>query len=170
MNIVLLGFMGTGKTAVGRVLAGKLKMRYVDIDTEIEKRENKKISEIFEKSGEKRFRELEKKMVSEISGRDNQVISAGGGVVLNQENIANLEKNGFLICLDAEPSVIYERTHRYIHRPLLEKKDPKKEIKELLNRRAPFYAKIKNHIDTSNLDIFEVAEKIIGIYKKHEKK
>ncbi len=165
MNIVLLGFMGTGKTAVGKMVARKLKMKYVDIDGEIEKETKMTISHIFVEFGEEYFRELEKKMVLKISRQDKQVISAGGGVVLNPENIENLKSNGFLICLDASVEVIYRRTRRFAHRPLIKTADPQKSIGELLKKREKHYAVIKNHIDTSDLTKEEVAEQIITGFK-----
>ncbi len=169
MNIVLLGFMGTGKTVIGKLLAAKLKMRYIDIDEEIEKEEKSTISRIFSRLGEEHFRSLEKKKVAEISQGDNQVISSGGGVVLNPENIKNLERDGVLFCLEAAPEVIFERTRRYTHRPLLETAGPQKAIEALLRKRSGYYQKIKNHIDTSDLNPEEVAQKVIRIYRENKK-
>ncbi len=169
MNIVLLGFMGTGKTVVGKLLAKKLGMRYIDIDTEIEKEEKLTISRIFSRLGEGHFRSLEKKKVSEISQGENQIISAGGGVVLNLENIRNLERDGVLFCLEARPDIIFERTCRHSHRPLLETADPQKAIEALLRKRKEYYQKVKNRIDTSDLTPEEVAEKVINIYEVESK-
>lgn len=170
MNIVLLGFMGTGKTVVGKLLAGKLEMRYIDIDEEIEKEEKSTIGRIFSRRGEEYFRSLEKKKVSEISQGDNQVISSGGGVVLDSDNIKNLERGGMLFCLDAGPDVIFERTRRHTHRPLLETADPQKAIEALLRKRSGYYQKIKNHIDTSALSPEEAAQKVIRIYRGNKQK
>ena len=170
MNIVLLGFMGTGKTVVGKLLAKKLEMRYIDIDEEIERGEKLTISRIFSRLGEEHFRSLEKKKVAEIAQGDNQVISAGGGVVINPENIRNLERDGLLFCLDARPDVIFERTRRHTHRPLLKTDISQKTIEVLLRKRNGYYQKIKNHIDTSALSPEETAQRVICIYQRDKTK
>jgi len=140
-------------------------MVYIDIDEEIAKENKLTISQIFSQFGEEHFRELEKKAVLKISQRDNQVISAGGGVVLNSENIVNLRKNGLLFCLDARADVILKRTRRFTHRPLLETPDPLKAISEILKKREKNYARIKNHIDTSDLTPEVVGREVIDIYR-----
>ena len=169
MNIVLLGFMGTGKTVVGKIVARKLKMVYVDIDEEIEKESKLTISQIFSQFGEEHFRGLEKKAVLKISQRDNQVISAGGGIVLNSRNIETLRKNGLLFCLDARVDVIFKRTRGFTHRPLLEAPAPLKAISEILKKREKNYARIKNHIDTSDLTPEEVGKKVIVAFRNKQK-
>ena len=165
-NIVLLGFMGTGKTAIGRRLAQKFGMEFVDIDDLIQKDQKKSIAKIFEENGEPYFRDVEKRVIKEVSEKQGLVIGAGGGAVLFDENIKNLEKNGVLICLTATPDVILKRTKGLKHRPLLNVEDPKQRIEELLQKRAPYYAKIKNQIDTSNLTQDQVVEEISQLYKK----
>ena len=162
-NIVLVGFMGTGKTVVAKGLAKRLKMKFADLDDLIEERESKKISQIFAESGEPYFRQVEKEIVREVSQQKNRVIASGGGVVLDEENIQNLKRNGIMICLSAKPEAILERTKGYLHRPLLNTEDPKAKIEELLKFRAPFYAKANYTIDTSELTIEEVIEKVIEI-------
>lgn len=164
-NIVLFGFMGTGKTTVGKLLAKKLGMDFVDVDDLIEADQKKTISKIFEENGEPYFREVEKRIIKEISGKQGLVIGAGGGAVLFEENLCNLEKSGVLICLTATPEVILGRTKGMKHRPLLNVEDPRKRIEELLAKRASYYAKIKNQIDTSSLARDQVVEKILQIIK-----
>ena len=159
-NIVLVGFMGTGKTAVGKVLAEKLNMRYVSIDGLIESREGRTIKDIFRDDGEPHFRRVEKEVVREISGAAGQVIDAGGGIVLDEENLRNLQKGGIVICLWAEAQTIDERTKGHGHRPLLNVDDPEKSIKDLLESRKPFYKKADFHVDTTGLDISAVAGRI----------
>lgn len=159
-NIVLVGFMGTGKSVVGKQLARQLKMKFVSTDDIIEEREKKSIAEIFEKSGEPYFRKIEKEAVREVSNLDNFVIAAGGGVVLDDENMANLRKKGVIICLNAAPEKIYERTKLYKHRPLLNVENPIEKIRQLLNLRAPFYAKADYQIDAANKSVKEVAAEI----------
>lgn len=162
-NIVLVGFMGTGKTSVGKKLAKELKMDFLEMDEAIEKEAGMKISEIFARFGEEAFRKKERELVRKLAELDNLVISTGGGVILNQKNVKDLKKNGVLICLSATPSVIYDRIKDEVHRPLLNCKDPQKRIEELLEYRAPFYARADHAINASNLTIDEVVEEIVKI-------
>ncbi len=160
-NIVLTGFMGSGKSTVGRELAKRLGMRIVDTDELIEERMCMSINDIFSRHGEAGFRDIERQVVEQVSKLEGRVIITGGGVVLNKENIANLRRNGVIIYLHARPEVIYERVKHHRHRPLLNVDDPRKKIKELVEYRAPFYADNDISIDTSDKSPKEVAEKII---------
>ncbi|UCB57803.1 MAG: shikimate kinase [Candidatus Omnitrophota bacterium] len=160
MNIVLVGFMGTGKTAIGKLLAKKLEMKYISTDELIEHKERRSINDIFKKSGEPYFRRVEKEVVKKVAELDKFIIDAGGGVVLDKENIQNLKRNGKIICLAATSDVILERTKRYYHRPLLNTKNPKEKIEELLKNRAPFYAQADVTIDTTNMTPEEVVQEI----------
>lgn len=161
-NIVLLGFMGTGKTSIARKLAEDLGMKFVETDSVIEEREGITINEIFRTKGEPYFRKLESDVIEELASGEGLVISAGGGVVLNNQNIDVLEKNGILICLDAEPEEILRRVAHEKHRPLLNVKDPfpLEKIKELLNFRKPYYDKISVHVDTNRKNIEELVREI----------
>lgn len=162
-NIILIGFMGTGKTTIATRLANRLKMSYVSTDDLIEKREKRTINEIFTKDGEDRFRDIESEVVREVSGMENVVIDAGGGVVLREENMANFRSNGIVICLRADEDVIMERTKKYKHRPLLNVEDPKQRIRTLIAKRAPYYAKADHCIDTGKLTVKQVVEEIAKI-------
>ena len=124
--------MGTGKTTIAKSLAEITSMKYISTDEIIEKKEGIPISEIFETKGKPYFRNVEKEAVTQVSKMDGVVIDAGGGVVLNPENIANLKEKGVVVSLWAEPKDIFERTKRYTHRPLLNVNNPLKKIKELL--------------------------------------
>jgi len=137
-NIVLVGFMGTGKTCVGKLLAGKLGMSFVDMDDVIEKQEGKSISLIFAEDGEPYFRKLERKLVRELSCKKDLVIGAGGGVVLNRYNIEEFSCTGRVVCLTAEPETILERVTKDTHRPLLAEGNKLEKIKTLLERRKQF--------------------------------
>ena len=159
-NIILVGFMGTGKSVVGELLAKKTNMDFVELDEMIETREKMSIKDIFEKKGEPYFRLVEKEIVKEASARNNIVISAGGGAVIDEENFKNLKNSGIVICLQARPETILKRTKNLKTRPLLNVPDPKKKIEELLAKRAPYYEKADHHIDTDNLTIEQIAEKI----------
>jgi shikimate kinase len=160
MNIVLAGFMGTGKTAVGKLLAKEVEMKYISTDEVIEDRERRSINDIFKKSGEAYFRRIEKEVVKKVAQLNNFVIDSGGGVVLDEENVQNLKKNGRIVCLNASPEVILERTKRYYHRPLLKTADPRAKIEELLKARAPFYARSDFSIDTTDLSLEQVVREI----------
>jgi len=162
MNIVLIGFMGTGKTAVGEELARRLGRRYVDTDDIIQRKEGRSIPEIFAQEGEEYFRRIESEVIREISELDDLVISAGGGAVLREDNIKALRKRGILICLKANPEVIWERTKKNNERPLLEGFCNKKRIiKELLKKRAPFYNKADITVDTSFSGVSETVDRIV---------
>ena len=165
-NIVLVGFMGTGKTAIGKRIAKRLNMRFVNTDDIIEERQKRTIAEIFEESGEPCFRKIEKEVVKDVSDMDDVVVAAGGGVVLDEENVKNLKEKGVVVCLGATPSVIYERTKKYKHRPLLNVEDPVKKIHELLEYRAPFYARADHQVDTSDLTIEQVVDRVLEIINR----
>ena len=161
-NIVLIGFMGTGKTTIATQLANKLGMRYVSTDSLIEKRENRTINEIFTKEGEDYFRNIESDVIREVSSQEGLVIDTGGGVVMREENLANLKSTGIVICLTADEEAIMARTKKYKHRPLLNVEDPKLKIRSLLTKRAPLYAKCDHSIDTGKFTIRQVIEKIMA--------
>ena len=161
-NIALVGFMGTGKSTIAALLARKLQTGYVDLDEKIEEKEGMKIRDIFSQKGESHFRKVEKEVVAEMSLNEGQIIACGGGVVLDEENVKNLKKSGFMICLEATPEVILKRTKNYKCRPLLNVADPKSKIDELLKKRRPYYAKADYSVDTSGLSTQEVIAEILG--------
>lgn len=160
-NIVLTGFMGTGKTAVGKKLSRILNRELVDVDTEIEKSQKMTINEIFKNFGEPRFREIETEMIKKLSGKKNIIISTGGGAVLKQENVDILREKGVIVCLMATPETILKRTSHNSDRPLLQVEDPYGKIKELLNFRKPFYEKADIMIETEGKTPIQIAEEII---------
>jgi shikimate kinase len=166
-NIALIGFMGTGKTAIGAKLAELLDKEFFEMDEMIVEKAGKSIPEIFAEDGEIRFRELEMQICKEASQREDVVIACGGGVVLNKLNIDYLKLSAVVICLKTSPKVIFQRISKdgKETRPLLNKPDPMSEIHKLLDFRAPFYNAATDHqIETSNLDVDEVVEKICKIY------
>ncbi len=164
-NIVLIGFMGTGKTTIAAQLANRLNMRYISTDGLIEAREKRTINEIFTKSGEDYFRDVEAGVIREISDMEGLVVDTGGGVVIREENLAFLSRNGVVICLTADEDTIMARTKKYKHRPLLNVEDPKLKIRTLLAKRAPLYAKADHCVDTGALTVRQVVEKIVEIMK-----
>jgi len=165
-NIVLLGFMGTGKTSIGRSLASKLQCRFVDVDSMIEFERGEKINEIFAKHGESYFRALEREMIITVSHYKNTVIATGGGAVLYPENIDQLRRNGVLITLTAAPEVILERTAKKTTRPLLNTPDPKQAIAMLLAEREPLYQAADYIVDTSKGSVYEITDRIIALLKQ----
>jgi shikimate kinase len=160
-NIILTGFMGAGKSAVGKKLGERLKLKVIDTDDVVEEDSGRKISDIFSQQGEKYFRKLEKDAVKKVSALEDHVIITGGGVVLDKENMENLRKTGTIIYLHARPEVLYERIKNETHRPLLQVKNPLMRIRELLNYRARFYSDNDLEIDTSDLDVGEVVGEIV---------
>ncbi len=166
-NIVLCGFMGTGKSAIGRLIASRLGMRFVDMDDLIVQREHRPISDIFRDSGEPYFRKLERNLVRELAGQSCLVISTGGGVVLNPDNISDFTKTGMVVCLTAEPEAIFERIKNDSTRPLLAVADPLARIRELLAIRKPYYDAIAIRVDTTFQSPQQAAEHIIGLYRRH---
>ena len=162
MNITLTGFMGTGKTAVGRKLAKRLGWKFLDIDELIESSAKMSIREIFAEHGEPVFRRLEKRMILRVTKRKNQVISTGGGAFTFAENRRILRAVGPVICLTASPKDILARVGRNLsRRPLLASApSPLNKIKELMDARAASYAKADMTIDTSGLSVYEVLGRI----------
>jgi len=160
-NIYLVGFMGTGKTVVGEILAKKLGKEFVEMDVVIEAKEGSKIADIFTKQGEAYFRSLEKTLLGSLSKKEGLVISCGGGLICDQENLKLLKETGVVFALRASVSTIYQRTREHTHRPILNVDDPQEKIKQLLDQRDPYYAQAQHSIDTDNLSPEEIADKII---------
>ncbi|MBL7068429.1 MAG: shikimate kinase [Candidatus Omnitrophica bacterium] len=165
-NIVLVGFMGTGKTVIAKSLARRLKMRYVSTDDIIEQREKRPISDIFAKDGESYFRRVEKRIVKEVSLMNNIVVAAGGGVVIDEENLKDLKKRGVVICLNASAEDILERTKTYAHRPLLNVPDPLGKIRELLRAREAYYKRADYQINTSGRTRDVVIDEIVRLLER----
>lgn len=160
-NIVLTGFMGTGKTAVGLELSSLLGWKFIDIDDVIVKTHNLSISEIFNQHGEPAFRDIETEMIRETAKTNNIIISTGGGAILRQENIDLLRRNGIIICLTARPETILNRTSKSSKRPLLNVDDPLKRIEDLMESREPFYEKPDLMIDTETKTPLQIAGEIL---------
>jgi len=166
-NLVLIGFMGTGKTSLGKLLADKLGRTFVDIDQKIEQDSGLSIPKIFELHGESYFRELEKKAVAEIVKRKNLVIATGGGTVKDEENLRLLKNNGVIVCLTTDPEEILIRTQRRGERPLLDKPDDERlaEIKKLLAEREKFYSQADYTIDTTDWSPLQIMTDICKHFK-----
>jgi len=162
-NIILVGFMGTGKSVVGKLLAKKLNRDFLETDDMIEAKEKMPIRDIFEKKLEPYFRAVEKEAIKEAAKRENAVISAGGGAIIDENNFNSLKNSGIIICLKASPETILERTKDLKTRPLLNVPDPKKRIEDLLAKREPCYSKADYAVDTDNLSVDDVVLKIITL-------
>lgn len=162
-NLVLIGFMGSGKSTVGRELHARLGYELVDMDAVIEQREGRPISRIFDENGEEHFRELETELLKELAsdGR-RKIISTGGGVVVKEGNRELLRRLGYVVWLQAPVGVIHDRTSRNRERPLLLTEDPVGRIEALLEKRKPYYAETAHlSVDTSGLDGGELAAGIL---------
>ena len=161
MNITLTGFMGTGKTTVGKRLAKRLGWRLVDIDRLIETHAKQPVAKIFAEHGETVFRRLETRAIHRVAQGDGQVITTGGGAFVNAENRRLLRAIGPVICLSASPKVILQRVSPTLSkRPLLAGSSPLVRIQALLAQRASAYAKADLTVDTSGLSIDDVVERI----------
>jgi len=166
MNIVLIGYRCSGKTAVGRVLADELGMGFADTDLLIEEDAGESIEAILSTKSWDHFRNLEKDLIEKASKRDNQVIATGGGVVVNQENVKNLKRDGWVVWLDAKPKVLKERMDKEQQsgniRPSLMGTDPLAEIEEVMNSRRPVYQEAGDmEVDTTSLSVPEAAALIM---------
>ncbi len=149
-NIILTGFMGTGKSTLGRMLAGELGYEFIDTDQLIEERLDKTIAEFFRDEGETKFRNIEAKLAQELANRQELVIATGGGLMINPENVAALGRTGQILCLVATPEEILERISLQPGtRPLLKDPNPLQKIIELLEQRATTYDKF-TQVSTSN--------------------
>lgn len=161
-NIILIGFMGTGKTAVGTRLADRLKREFVDTDKEIERITGMSIRDIFKKHGEIRFRSEEALMTKRLIEKHNLVVATGGGIVLNPENVESLSQNGVLVCLRATPEEIFGRvSKKRQHRPLLKKNLTVDDIRNMLAERDTFYRRADIVVETSGLDPDQIVQIII---------
>ncbi|MFH1281923.1 MAG: shikimate kinase [Candidatus Omnitrophota bacterium] len=165
MNIYLVGFMGTGKTSVGRQLAKEKEWNFIDLDELIELQQQRRIVDIFAQKGEAYFRKIEKKILKQVSTQNRFVVACGGGVVLDADNIKLMKKTGILICLRASCAEILKRISGSTMRPILNVSQPRERIELLLKMRAPYYAQANHAIDTSKLTIKQVVQKIIKVTK-----
>jgi len=160
VNIALIGFMGAGKTSVGRLVAEQLHFDYLDTDELIQSRTGRTITEIFSTDGEAAFRKMEQELVAELATRTKTVIATGGGLPVNPQNLVGLKTHALVVCLWASPETIWERVKNQTHRPLLRDADPRKKIRELLAAREPFYRQADVLLNTELRSIREVAQQV----------
>ncbi|HEX2620851.1 MAG TPA: shikimate kinase [Phototrophicaceae bacterium] len=161
-NLVLTGFMGTGKTTVGTLVAGLLDMTFVDSDQEIIARTGMPIPEMFQKFGEEGFRRVETVMCKWLASRADVVIATGGGMLVNVHNLVVMRASGLVVCLTASPDAIRERLEtasEFSGRPLATRWE------ELLEKRHSAYAIIPNHIDTTGKTPDQVAAEVVALWQ-----
>ena len=156
-NLALIGFMGTGKSSVGHLVAEQLHFAFLDTDELIESRTHKTISEIFAQEGEPRFRAYEAQVVAELAGRQRTVISTGGGIGANPRHLEALREHALVVCLWASPEKIWERVRQQTHRPLLQEADPLAKIRQLLAAREAAYKQADLILNTDLRPLREVA-------------
>ncbi|WP_233531776.1 shikimate kinase [Paenibacillus alkalitolerans] len=163
-NIILVGFMGTGKSTVGQALSERLGWKFVDTDRLVEEREKRSIAEIFARDGEGYFRDAETAAIREAAGGHKQIISTGGGAVLREENRRLLQECGFVVALKAPAETIIERLRKDTGRPLL-KGDKEREVRRLMENRKTAYDFADVSIDTSVWNVRHAVERIIAASK-----
>tara|TARA_B100000959_G_scaffold257278_1_gene291274 strand:- start:1171 stop:1713 length:543 start_codon:yes stop_codon:yes gene_type:complete len=165
-NLALVGFMGCGKSTVGRSVAGELGFEFVDTDNLIEERAGVSITEIFSTEGEAAFRKLEREVIEELSDRKNLVIAAGGGAIVDSENLASLKRHALVVCLWANAETIHKRTKHQSHRPLLQQADPLTAIRQMLVEREPCYKQADVMVNTELRPLREVAAQVLHQFKE----
>ena len=165
VNIALIGFMGTGKSSVARLVGEQLRFEFLDTDELIEARAGKSITEIFAQNGESAFRQLERQLVAELASRTRTVIATGGGLPVDPANLDQLRQHALVICLWASPDKIFERVHNQSHRPLLQDPDPRAKIRALLTAREPFYRQADVLLNSEFRSIREVAQQVVHQFR-----
>ncbi len=166
-NIVLVGFMGTGKTAVGKRLASRLGMAFTDMDAIIVEREGRPVTRIFAEEGEPYFRACERALAVELSETAGRVVATGGGIVLDSGNIRDFDRTGLVVCLTATPEAILQRVQHDTQRPLLADGDKLTKIIDLLDKRRNLYEAIPCRVDTSSMPIIAVVNEVIHRYQEY---
>lgn len=165
-NIVLLGFMGCGKSTVGKLLAAKTGYSFVDTDSLIEKKENMSVNDIFKEKGEAYFRAAEAETVKELTSRERLIIAVGGGTVLNAENVEALKASGFCVWLKVSPEAVLKRLKNDTTRPLLQRNDKEAAVKELITAREPLYRAACDAQINADCSAEEAADSVILLFGK----
>ena len=150
-NLVLVGLMGAGKSAIGRIVAQQLGLSFVDTDTEIERVSRMTISELFAAYGEDEFRALETRVIKRLLRTGPRVVSTGGGAFINEKTRKQIERGGLSVWLNADLDVLWERVNKRDHRPLLKTENPKQTLKDLMDKRYPIYALADITVDSRDV-------------------
>jgi shikimate kinase len=164
-NLALVGFMGTGKSSVGRLAAEMLHFTFLDTDHVIESRTGKAIAQIFEREGEAAFRALERGVVEELKHRTRTVIATGGGLAVFEGNLVSLKSHALVVCLWSSPERIFERVRGQSHRPLLKHEQPLEKIRQLLAEREPYYRQADVLVNTELRPLREVAGQVVHQFR-----
>lgn len=165
-NLILVGFMGTGKSTLGRHLAQLWRRRFLDTDHEIERLAKMRIPDIFAQKGEAEFRRLEREWVEHHMPAGGAVVATGGGMVVPEGMARLVRSKGVVICLFASPETVYRRTASSTHRPLLQTEDPLGRIRELLAQREPLYLKAGTAVLTDGRNLPDIAAAVERIYRR----
>jgi shikimate kinase len=168
VNLVLVGFSGTGKSTVGVLVAERTGMTFVDVDAEIERRAGCTVTELFATRGEAYFRDVESALVREVAPGARQVIATGGGALLRAENRTALEARGLLVCLRATPAEIARRLAGDGSRPLLAEDEREARVQALLDARAAVYRSVRLHVDTDGRTAAEVADEVVTLWQTQD--
>ncbi len=163
-NLILCGFMGSGKSTIGKLLSEKLGARFIDTDTYIEQKEGMTISEMFEKYGEQYFRDREREVCEELSKLQKTVISTGGGTLLNDDNMRALKKNGVVFLLNVSSRTVLTRLKNDTTRPLLQQADKERAVKMMLSKRIPLYNRAADYVIDAEEAPRKVCLTILSIY------
>ena len=160
-NLSLVGFMGTGKSTVGRLVAEQLRFGFLDTDEMIEVTVGDSIAEIFRREGENNFRTMERNAVMKLETLDKTVIATGGGLVIDPANLQSLKRHSLVVCLWASAEAIWERVRHQSHRPLLQGENPMEKMRKLLAQREPFYRQADVLVNTDLRPIREVVPQVL---------
>jgi shikimate kinase len=166
-NIILTGFMGTGKSSVGLRLAARLGYDFADLDTLIEAEEGMPVPQIFATRGESAFRELEARMVEQAAGRTGCVVATGGGTIVNPRNLLALKRSGVVIALTADPEIVLSRIGGGEDRPMLRGGEKRERVRLLMEERAPAYARADLTVDTSDRTVDQVVDHLVELLARH---
>lgn len=169
-NIVLVGLMGAGKSAIGRRLAARLGCEFIDADREIEEAAGCTIPEVFERHGEAAFRDGEKRVIERLLGEPGHVIATGGGAYMNPETRAAIAERGLSVWLRADLDTLVERTSRRQNRPLLQHGDPRATLARLIDERYPVYADADVTVQSGDLTPDDMVDRVIEALERHLEK
>lgn len=165
-NLYLVGFMGTGKSTVGRLVARQLGFEFIDSDQEIERRQGRPVSQIFAEQGEAAFRAMEREFIEAGHPAQRCVVSCGGGLVVPPGMLELLRRRGVIVCLHAPLETILQRTRHSTHRPLLAVENPEQRIRELYAQREPVYRQAGTMVLTDKRPLREIAAHVLRIYRQ----
>ena len=165
-NIALTGFMGCGKTAVGRVVAKLSGFEFLDTDQFIEEHVGMSIPRIFEEHGEETFRRYEREVITRLAERNNTVIATGGGLLVDHDHMDTIKQYSMVFCLWASSESIWRRVKDQSHRPLLQTEDPKQRISDLMEERKPAYGRADMLVNTAYRSAKDVAQLILSQYRE----